>query len=126
MFILNLALQLSQQPYESITDIEVLCAKYDLSVEDATKLSLAARLLKDQIPLQMLDLPTSVALPAEPNPEETTSSTLFIRNIPVNTTEAEVYGVFSHFGEIKDIRMQRDKQTGSFTGFVFYWHLLTY
>jgi RNA recognition motif-containing protein len=116
VFLLNLALQLANSQ-DDLEDIDALSMKYELSVENAVKLSLAARLLKDTIPESLLDRP-GAAPPVPEVPSETSSSTLYVRNIPAHTPEHEIVGVFQNFGTIKEVRMQRDKQTGQFFGYV--------
>eukprot|EP01126_Amoeba_proteus_P029383 TRINITY_DN2898_c0_g1_i11.p1 TRINITY_DN2898_c0_g1~~TRINITY_DN2898_c0_g1_i11.p1 ORF type:complete len:158 (-),score=23.97 TRINITY_DN2898_c0_g1_i11:924-1397(-) len=106
-FLLNFAITLGQTG-ESL-QAEQLASKYGLSLEHATKLSLATRLLQGIIPATCL----------EPSvPEEISPSTIYVRNLPLVVTESEVLGVFQNFGPIKEVRMQHDKETGQFFGFV--------
>eukprot|EP01126_Amoeba_proteus_P057222 TRINITY_DN726_c0_g2_i1.p1 TRINITY_DN726_c0_g2~~TRINITY_DN726_c0_g2_i1.p1 ORF type:complete len:279 (-),score=46.91 TRINITY_DN726_c0_g2_i1:171-1007(-) len=106
-FLLRLCIQLGNTP--SCTPDE-LAVKYELSVENAIKLSLAARLLHGSIPETWLE--KSV-------PEEQSQTTLYVRNLPSTTTEHEIIGVFQSFGSIREVRMQRDKETGQFYGAAF-------
>eukprot|EP01127_Copromyxa_protea_P004452 TRINITY_DN14313_c0_g1_i1.p1 TRINITY_DN14313_c0_g1~~TRINITY_DN14313_c0_g1_i1.p1 ORF type:complete len:335 (-),score=94.19 TRINITY_DN14313_c0_g1_i1:62-1066(-) len=118
VFLLNLALQLANSQ-ENLEDIDSLSVKYELSVENAVKLSLAARLLKDEIPENMLDRPVTSTPPSEAGGDGIASNTLYVRNIPTTTPEHEIVSVFQNFGTIKEVRVQRDKQTGQFYGSVF-------
>lgn len=132
VFMLNLALQLANSQ-ENLEDIDSLSLRYELSMENAVKLSLAARLLKDTVPDSMVESMTQPGYPstlltsdpsvpsyaAADSGSTPVSSTLYVRNIPVTTTEHEIVAVFQNFGPIKEVRMQRDKQTGQFFGYVF-------
>jgi len=46
-------------------------------------------------------------------------STLYARNFPTSVTEPEVFAKFSEFGAIKEIRMQKDKESQEFSGSLF-------
>eukprot|EP00828_Plagiopyla_frontata_P008309 TRINITY_DN14137_c0_g1_i7.p2 TRINITY_DN14137_c0_g1~~TRINITY_DN14137_c0_g1_i7.p2 ORF type:complete len:570 (+),score=85.50 TRINITY_DN14137_c0_g1_i7:393-2102(+) len=45
--------------------------------------------------------------------------TLYIANLPLNTSERKIYKLFSQFGKINDIRMPIDKASGKLKGFAF-------
>lgn len=115
VFLLNLALQLANSGAD-LDDTDALSMKYELSVESAVRLSLAAKLLKDIIPESMIDQPSSTDGPGYTESANEPSSTLFVRNIPPTTPEHEIYSVFQHFGSLRGVRIQKDKNTGQFYG----------
>lgn len=119
VFLLNLALQLANTPNENLDDIDNLSLKYELSVENAVKLSLAAKLLQGIVPEEMLEREDTSA-PYAGTSEQTTEGgcTLRVRNLPLTTMEHDIVAVFQSFGTLREVRMQRDKTTGQFFGYV--------
>lgn len=46
------------------------------------------------------------------------STTVFIGNLDDRVNDDDIYRMFSHCGQIKEIRWLEDKQTGRFKGYV--------
>ena len=46
-------------------------------------------------------------------------TTIFVGNLPFNVNEADLTDVFSQFGNIMELRLVRDKNTGNSKGFAF-------
>jgi len=44
---------------------------------------------------------------------------LYVGNLPLETKERELYELFSPFGEVEEIKIQRDRYTGAPRGFAF-------
>ncbi len=44
---------------------------------------------------------------------------LYIGNLPFTASEDELRGAFSEFGNVTDVRLPRDRETGRFRGFAF-------
>ncbi|CAG8758971.1 11907_t:CDS:2, partial [Cetraspora pellucida] len=44
---------------------------------------------------------------------------IFVANVPFDLTEGDLIAVFSQYGEILDIQLARDKNTGQSKGFAF-------
>jgi hypothetical protein len=55
-------------------------------------------------------------LPETPHETVTSETTLYARNLPLETTEDVINETFGRFGPIKSIRMQKDKMSGMFNG----------
>ncbi|MFP6600807.1 MAG: RNA-binding protein [Deltaproteobacteria bacterium] len=47
------------------------------------------------------------------------SKTLYLGNIPYTATEDEISGIFSAHGEVKEVRIITDRETGRSRGFAF-------
>jgi RNA recognition motif-containing protein len=47
------------------------------------------------------------------------SKTIYVANLPFNTTEDEVKEMFSQYGEVEQVNMIMDRETGRFRGFGF-------
>jgi len=47
------------------------------------------------------------------------STTLYVRNLPTTCSEEEIIAVFQNYGNIRDTRFQKKKETGEFNGSVF-------
>lgn len=44
---------------------------------------------------------------------------LFVRNLPFHSTESELSGLFSEFGEVVSARIANDRETGRSRGYAF-------
>ena len=47
------------------------------------------------------------------------SKTIYLGNIPYTATEDEISGIFSAHGEVKEVRIITDRETGRSRGFAF-------
>jgi len=95
--------------------VESLQAHCELSLEDAETLAVALHLLsKVNFTDSMINKPKSV-----PSSEILSRTTLYIRNLPLTVTQEELTSSFEHYGSVKEVRIQRDKISGEFSGSVF-------
>jgi len=110
---LNFAMSLTGSTHA----VEALQTHCELGVDDAETLALALYLMsKIDYPETMI----SKSKKEKPvNPGQLSSTTLYIRNLPMNVTLEELTVAFENFGNIKEIRMQNDRITGDFYGTVF-------
>lgn len=57
--------------------------------------------------------------PAAVATEETTSSNIYVGNLPFNAGQDDVKNLFSPYGEVIDIRLVRDRRSKRFKGYGF-------
>ena len=69
--------------------------------------------------LNALELSRGLLGPSSWHARYSSSSWVAIGNLPQNLTEGDVICVFSEFGEVEDVNLVRDKDTGKFKGFGF-------
>lgn len=50
--------------------------------------------------------------------QQQSQTTLYVRGLPTATREDEVLTVFQNYGQVKDSRFQKNKETGEFIGWV--------
>jgi len=95
--------------------VESLQTHCELSVEDAETLAVALHLLsKVNFTESMINKPRrDVAQGSQ------STTTLYIRNLPLNVTMDELQVAFENYGIVKEIRTQKEKITGEFFGSVF-------
>jgi len=120
-------------------NIQVACSSLGLSYEDANNLSLAIRIFSS-LPISNSLLNLQPKLPAYspqsfnphfslsypfpgvpmpvPVPDGISTTTLYVRNLPLSVPEDEIRSVFENYGNVRDIRFQKD-QEGNFRGHVF-------
>jgi RNA recognition motif-containing protein len=108
---LNFALSLTGTTHA----VESLQTHCELSVEDAETLAVALHLLsKVNFTESMINKPRrDVAQGSQ------STTTLYIRNLPLNVTMDELQVAFENYGIVKEIRTQKEKLTGEFFGSVF-------
>jgi hypothetical protein len=108
---LNFALNLSGTTHA----VESLQTHCELSQEHAESLAVVLHLLSsvnytDQMILKQKDAPTST--------ENLSKTTVYIRNLPLTVTPEELSEGFEVFGAVREIRTQKDKISGEFSGYV--------
>jgi hypothetical protein len=107
---LNFALSLSGTSHA----VESLQTHCELSLEDAESLAVALHLLsKVNYTDSMLNKPKTVT-----STENLSKNTLYIRNLPLTVTQEELSTAFDSYGAIREIRIQKDKITGEFSGYI--------
>jgi len=107
---LNFALSLSGTTHA----VESLQTHCELSVEDAETLAVALHLLsKVNFAESMINKPRREVQGSQ------STTTLYIRNLPLNVTMEELQVAFENYGIVKEIRTQKEKLTGEFFGSVF-------
>lgn len=57
-------------------------------------------------------------------PVTLSTTTLYIRNLPLNVTMEELQVAFETYGVVKGIRIQKEKTTGEFFGYNFLFLIL--
>jgi len=94
--------------------VESLQTHCELSSDDAESLAIALHLLsKVNYSDPMINKPKITGV------ENLSKDTLYIRNLPLTITQEELSAAFDAFGSVKEIRTQKDKATGEFSGCVF-------
>jgi len=107
---LNFALSLTGTTHA----VESLQTHCELSVEDAETLAVALHLLsKVNFTESMINKPRREIQGSQ------STTTLYIRNLPLNVTMDELQVAFENYGIVKEIRTQKEKLTGEFFGSVF-------
>jgi RNA recognition motif-containing protein len=107
---LNFALSLTGTTHA----VESLQTHCELSVEEAETLAIALHLLsKVNFTESMINKPRREIQGSQ------STTTLYIRNLPLNVTMDELQVAFENYGIVKEIRTQKEKLTGEFFGSVF-------
>jgi RNA recognition motif-containing protein len=97
----------------STHSVESLQTHCELTHEQAETLAVALQLLdKTLFPENVITKPKQTG-----GPQSTT--TLYIRNLPLTVTQEELLAAFENYGNVKEIRMQKEKSNGEFFGSVF-------
>lgn len=58
-------------------------------------------------------------IPSASEPEQSSTTTLYVGNLPYKANEASVKTLFSEYGEVFAVRLMKDKKTGKRRGFGF-------
>jgi len=97
----------------STHSVESLQTHCELNHEQAELLAVALQLLdKTQFPENIITKPKISVGPQS-------ATTLYIRNLPLTVTPEELSAAFENYGNVKEIRMQKEKSNGEFFGSVF-------
>jgi RNA recognition motif-containing protein len=97
----------------STHSVESLQTHCELTHDHAETLAVALQLLdKTQFPENVITKPKNSGGPQS-------ATTLYIRNLPLTVTHEELQAAFENYGNVKEIRMQKEKSNGEFFGSVF-------